>query len=117
MLFKKSLNFAVIRSNSIRQIYSETKGERANALKNVSKSLFDVGEQRCKAEKNATANVYEHFKDSTLITDNIKPSERLKDFDEIHTVTVNFGSPEICDQMSGAIYMHARITEDKCSQV
>merc|ERR1719342_1694026 len=42
--------------------------------------------------------------------------DQMKDFLEVHDATLNFGSPEICDQMSGAIYLHANISEDKCSQ-
>ena len=28
-----------------------------------------------------------------------------------------YGTPEMADQLSGAIYMHASLTEDRCSQV
>ena len=78
-------------------------------------------------------NVYHHFAEPTEII-NIEPEkykDKLKDFLEIDEATQNFGrllkyffhnltyflhSPEICDQMSGAIYLHANIAEDKCSQ-
>ena len=39
-----------------------------------------------------------------------------KDFIEIHESTVSYGSPELEDQNSGAIYMHASIHEDKSSK-
>ncbi len=29
----------------------------------------------------------------------------------------DYGTPEEADLMSGAVYMHASLTEDKCSQV
>ena len=57
------------------------------------------------------------------LPDEIKvPSESLaltplgKDFTEIHESTVSYGSPELEDQNSGAIYMHASIHEDKSSK-
>ena len=40
----------------------------------------------------------------------------LKDFSEIHESTVEYGSPELADQLSGAMYMHASIHEDKSSK-
>jgi len=87
----------------------------STTLRNVSKSLFNVGKVRLENQKTST-NVYEHFADPTVVLENRKQSEKLKDFEEIHAVTVNFGSPEMADQMSGAIYMHASMVEDKCSQ-
>ena len=63
-------------------------------------------------------NVYHHFAEPTELI-NVKQEkyqERLADFYEIDEATLNFGSPETCDQMSGAIYLHANIAEDKCSQ-
>jgi len=72
---------------------------------------------RFASEKTAT-NVYEHFAEPTIFSfgEEKEISEKLKDFEEIHSVTVNFGSPEVADQMSGSIYMHASMEEDKCSQ-
>ena len=91
--------------------------EATKALRNVSKSLFKVGVMRFASDKTAT-NVYEHFAEPTIaLGGERKPSEKLKDFEEIHSVTLNFGSPEMADQMSGSIYMHASMVEDKCSQV
>ena len=107
------------KSSAIRQIHQQQDPtvERTKALRDVSKSLHLVGVQRFEAAKTAT-NVYDHFKDPTIsLNDDIKPSERLTDFEEIHSVTVNFGTPEMADQMSGSIYMHASMVEDKSSQV
>jgi len=116
MLLRKSMCLVMRRYNVIRTIHFNAKDERTNAVRNVSKSLYIVGKQRFETEKTAT-NVYEHFKEPTInLSDKINSSDRLKDFEDIHSVTVNFGSPEMSDQMSGSIYMHANMTEDKCSQ-
>ena len=40
----------------------------------------------------------------------------MKDFLEIHEVSLNYGRPETADQMSGSMYLHAGVEEDKCSQ-
>ena len=116
MLLRKSLSFIVKRINLRKNIHIDAKEERTKALRNVSKSLFNHGKLRFEADKTST-NVYEHFEDPTLNKNDIKASERLRDFEVIHSVTVNFGSPEMSDQMSGSIYMHANMEEDKCSQV
>ena len=119
MMFSKSVSWWMRKSPVTRLIHQhhDTSAERTKALRNVSKSLHKIGKMRFEADKTAS-NVYEHFADPTAaLNGDTKPSERLKDFDEIHSVTVNFGSPEMADQMSGSIYMHASMVEDKCSQV
>jgi len=116
MLLRKSLSLIIKRNNLVKNIHFDAKEERITALRNISKSLFNHGKTRFEADKTST-NVYEHFEDPTLNSySDYKSSERLKDFEDIHSVTVNFGSPEMADQMSGSIYMHANMEEDKCSQ-
>ena len=117
MLLRKSLSLIIKRANLVKNIHFDAKEERTTALRNISKSLFKHGKTRFDAGKTST-NVYEHFEDPTLnCYSDYESSERLKDFEDIHSVTVNFGSPEMADQMSGSIYMHANMEEDKCSQV
>ena len=50
------------------------------------------------------------------ILNSMATSQLLKDFIEIHESTVEYGSPEMADQLSGAMYMHASIHEDKSSK-
>merc|ERR1740131_742791 len=40
----------------------------------------------------------------------------MKEFLDIHDVTLSYGRPETADQMSGSMYLHAGVEEDKCSQ-
>merc|ERR1719323_24716 len=100
-------------------VQSENNAEDKQAvLKNIAKSLYKIGHLSRLADMKTSENVYHHFAEPTEII-NIEPEkykDKLKDFLEIDEATQNFGSPEICDQMSGAIYLHANIAEDKCSQ-
>lgn len=100
-----------------------------DSLKLISLGLYKSGKLRYVAEKTST-NVYRQFRDPTVSS--MEPdiqfgqnqpkaveeavTKNLLDFEEIHQVTVNFGSPEVADQMSGNIYMHATVTEDECSK-
>jgi len=50
-----------------------------------------------------------------LFNENLMSASLLKDFSDIHETTVQYGSPELADQLSGAMYMHAQSVEDKSS--
>ena len=52
---------------------------------------------------------------ANLFNENLMPASLLKDFSDIHETTVQYGSPELADQLSGAMYMHAQSVEDKSS--
>ena len=90
---------------------------RNYSFRNTASSLYDIGLKRFEANK-TSENLYQHFAEPTVLHDvkNQCHQDQMKDFLEIHDATLNFGSPETCDQMSGAIYLHANISEDKCSQ-
>jgi len=90
---------------------------RNYSFRNTASSLYDIGLKRFEANK-TSENIYQHFAEPTVLHDVKKQchQDQMKDFLEIHDATLNFGSPETCDQMSGAIYLHANISEDKCSQ-
>jgi len=93
-------------------------GHNEEVLRTTAKSLYKIGHMRLADMKTAT-NVYEHFSEPTVLQlpsqEEQESSEPFKDFLEIHEVSLNFGSPETADQMSGAMYMRS-IAEDKCSQ-
>jgi len=93
---------------------SQSRQGKSKILKNISQSLFLVGQHKYDIEKTAT-NVYEHFNDPTSLLETNK-SENIKDFCQMSEVIINFGSPEMADQMSGSIYMHASLEEDNCSK-
>ena len=90
-------------------------------LKTTSKSLYKLGFMRYAADK-ASSNLYEHFGEPTAVKKLAETNSSaenwkvLKDFLEIHEVTLNYGRPETADQMSGSMYLHAGVEEDKCSQ-
>ena len=94
-------------------------------LKTTSKSLYKLGYQRHAANK-ASSNLYEHFDEPTVVklgdtdtdtdTESADICQTLKDFLEIHEITLNYGRPETADQMSGSMYLHAGVEEDKCSK-
>ena len=44
-----------------------------------------------------------------------KKTALINDWIDIHEIASNFGTPELHDHLSGAIYSYALITEDKCS--
>jgi len=52
---------------------------------------------------------------ANLFNENLMSASLLKDFSDIHETTVQYGSPELADQLSGAMYMHAQSVEDKSS--
>ena len=111
MFLRRQLSF-LNKVVNIRLFHDGSQAE--NTLKTVSSALFTVGKERFEAEK-TSENVYQHFMEPTLPLNH--SDSDLEDFKEIHSVILNFGSPEMADQMSGAIYMHASMSEDKCSQV
>lgn len=82
-------------------------------------ALYKMGEQRRLAGEIGT-NPYSHFQpvgeDGSRSTPPATASERVTEFLEISAMIADYGSPEMADQMSGAIYMHASLTEDRCSQ-
>ena len=90
-------------------------------LKTTSKSLYKLGYLRYAADK-ASSNLYEHFDEPTAVklgatdTESAGICQTLKDFLEIHEITLNYGRPETADQMSGSMYLHAGVEEDKCSK-
>ena len=88
-------------------------------LKTTSKSLYKLGYLRYAADK-ASSNLYEHFDEPTVTkledTESAESCHTLRDFLEIHEVTLNYGRPETADQMSGSMYLHAGVEEDKCSK-
>jgi len=78
------------------------------------------------AEKTST-NVYSHFRDPCNHAPTMAEpppavlgekafSGHMEDFQHLHQVVINFGSPEVADQMSGNVYMHAGVVEDECSK-
>ena len=44
-----------------------------------------------------------------------KKTALINDWIDIHEIASTFGTPELHDHLSGAIYSYALITEDKCS--
>jgi len=83
-------------------------------FKSISAGLFKLGSERAKEDQSST-NHYRHFKDPTSldISLNTKLPEVLgtpatsghfQDFQHIHQITLNFGSPEVADQMSECVH-------------
>jgi len=81
---------------------------------NLSKSLYKIGVLRFAADKTST-NVYKHFAEANQMTEDSK-SPGIREFLTMSQMIVEFGLPELADQMSGSVYMHAGVEEDKCSQ-
>ena len=71
---------------------SDVLDDKQTLLKNTANSLFKVGYLRLASDK-TSENVYEHFAEptNTLNLSLDKYQENLKDFLEIHDVTLNFG--------------------------
>jgi len=97
-----------------------------DALKLISAGLYKLGSMRYMAEKTST-NVYSHFRDPCSQAPSLAEpppavlgerafSGHLEDFHNLHDIVINFGSPEVADQMSGNVYMHASVVEDECSK-
>ena len=105
----------------VRSIHNGDGDDKKIFLKTTSKSLYKLGYQRYAADK-ASSNLYEHFGEPTAVKKCVETDgsaenwKTLKDFLEIHEVTLNYGRPETADQMSGSMYLHAGVEEDKCSQ-
>ena len=106
----------------IRSIHLGDGDDKQLFLKTTSKSLYKLGYMRLAADK-ASSNLYEHFDEPTALkfldNSNFPLSyfdSSLKDFLEIHEVTLNYGRPETADQMSGSMYLHAGVEEDKSSK-
>ena len=103
-----------------RYLHSDAE-DRKLFLKTTSKSLHKLGYLRLAADK-TSSNLYEHFAQPTEELNNNErddssnSSNTLREFLEIHEVTLNYGRPETADQMSGSMYRHAGVEEDKCSQ-
>lgn len=97
-----------------------------DSFKMISAGLYNLGCIRAK-EDQSSRNVYRHFKDPTSLDPSLSgnlpkvlgspaTSGHFQDFQQIHQITLNFGSPEVADQMSGNVYMHAAVVEDECSK-
>ena len=104
----------------VRRIHNGDGVDKKLFLKTISKSLHKLGYLRF-ADDKASSNLYEHFDEPTVVkiatTEGAETEscQTLKDFLEIHEVTLNYGRPETADQMSGSMYLHAGVEEDKCS--
>ena len=111
----KNVNLCLPR---VRGIHNGDGDDKKLFMKTTSKSLYKLGYMRYAADK-ASSNLYEHFAEPTVQLVDSGSGERcetLKDFLEIHEVSLNYGRPETADQMSGSMYLHAGVEEDKCSQ-
>ena len=87
-------------------------------LKTTSKSLYKLGYLRLASDK-TSSNLYEHFAEPTEELNNYVSEDcclAMKEFLDIHDLTLSYGRPETADQMSGSMYLHAGVEEDKCSQ-
>ena len=60
-------------------------------------------------------NNYNPFKKLEKTNKDAKKIALINDWIDIHEIASNFGTPEVHDHLSGAIYSYALITEDKCS--
>lgn len=82
---------------------------------NTARSLYKLGEMRQLSGETLT-NAYHHFREVKggrhYFHEEPPPSERVAEFLEISGMIAEYGTPEMADQMSGAIYMHASLTED-----
>ena len=74
---------------------SDVLDDKQTLLKNTANSLYKVGYLRLASDK-TSENVYEHFAEptNTLNLNVEKYQDNLKDFFEIHDVTLNFGRNE-----------------------
>jgi len=84
----------------------------------IAAGLYKLGSQRLADGKTST-NIYSHFREPTsppFTSPGPPPSGHLEAFHHLHQIVLNFGSPEVADQMSGNMYMHASMVEDECSK-
>ena len=51
-----------------------------------------------------------------LSSNNAKKNDIINDWLEIHDLATEYGTPELSDQLSGAMYMRTSIHEDKSSK-
>ena len=101
---------------SLLHLKAETVEERQQLVRNTASALHKYGHMRL-ADFKTSENMYGHFAEpTTLLGPGLEVEEQggdtLRDFLEIHDVTLNFGSPETADMMSGrargsAFYSHS----------
>jgi len=72
----------------------------------------------CSTSPDSMLADYSHFAatDKSAPTSTESFSKGVDEFLEMSSMIQDYGVPEEMDQLSGAIYMHATIHEDKCSQ-
>ena len=90
---------------SLLHLKAETVEERQQLVRNTASALHKYGHMRL-ADFKTSENMYGHFAEpTTLLGPGLEVEEQggdtLRDFLEIHDVTLNFGSPETADMMSG----------------
>lgn len=82
-------------------------------------SLFFLGQRRTpwnRQELNPY-KVLQPFQAKDLETDpNNLRDNLIQDFNEIYHIVKDVGYPELSDQISGVVFMHATLEEDKCSK-
>ena len=102
----------------VRSLHDDADDVKKVFLKTTAKSLYKLGYLRLAADK-TSSNLYEHFAEPTEELNNYVSEESckaMKEFLDIHDVTLSYGRPETADQMSGSMYLHAGVEEDKSSQ-
>ena len=88
---------------SLLHLKAETVEERQQLVRNTASALHKYGHMRL-ADFKTSENMYGHFAEpTTLLGPGLEEQggDTLRDFLEIHDVTLNFGSPETADMMSG----------------
>ena len=90
---------------SLLHLKADTVEERQQLVRNTASALHKYGHMRL-ADFKTSENMYGHFAEpTTLLGPGLEVEEQdgdtLRDFLEIHDVTLNFGSPETADMMSG----------------
>ena len=90
---------------SLLHLKAETVEERQQLVRNTASALHKYGHMRL-ADFKTSENMYGHFAEpTTLLGPGLEEQggEELREFLEIHDVTLNFGSPETADMMSGRV--------------
>ena len=88
---------------SLLHLKADTVEERQQLVRNTASALHKYGHMRL-ADFKTSENMYGHFAEpTTLLGPGLEEQggDTLRDFLEIHDVTLNFGSPETADMMSG----------------